>query len=90
LSPTRNKSATPKVDTAHSHPKPLIVCAPCTPSQWIAHLPSHPRFGHQSIIAVTKQFSSSATPFAIIHVVFVSFPAINNTLPSTASIPFCQ
>lgn len=39
LSPTRNKSATPKVDTADSHPK-LIVCAPCTPSQWIAHLPA--------------------------------------------------
>jgi hypothetical protein len=48
LSPTRNKSATPKVDTAHSHPKTAdCVCAPCTPSQWIARPPSHPRFGHR-------------------------------------------
>lgn len=56
-SPTRNKSATPKVDTAHSHPK-LIVCAPCTPSQWIAHLPE-PSTPGQSIITVTKPFFPS-------------------------------
>jgi len=86
LSPTRNKSATPKVDTPASRPE-LIVCAPCTPSQWIARLPE-PSTPGQSIITVTKQFFPLHHCFILLHVVAVSHPAIDNTLLPTASTPF--
>jgi hypothetical protein len=84
LSPTRNKSATPKVDTADSHPK-LIVCAPCTPSQWIAHLPSHPRLG-QTIITVTKQIFPFYHSSILVHLVVVSHAATHNApLPAAST-----